>query len=80
MRSLARDELQHREAIMKEVDRLSVGREVSDVKADIRYSGIVPEKVFSFMTKNTCMTVKEEVQALEIGIEGMKTCPQWRRY
>ena len=31
--------------------------------------GVIPDKVFPFMERNVCLTVKEEIQALEVGID-----------
>src|SRR5512133_2495932 len=69
MRGLARDEKGHKKLIQDEVSRIIVGRDVQGVKADARYADIVPDKIFPFVAKDRCLTVKEEIEALEIGIE-----------
>jgi rubrerythrin len=69
MRGLARDELGHKEIIEKEIERISRGLDVSGVQASKRYLGVIPDKVFPFMERNVCLTIKEEIQALEVGID-----------
>ena len=69
MRGLARDELGHKELIEKEIARISHGYDVQGVVASNRYMGVIPDKVFPFMERNVCLTVKEEIQALEVGMD-----------
>jgi rubrerythrin len=69
MRSLARDEIGHKELIGREIERLSSGQDVSDVRADQHYLDIVPQKIFESFPTDRCLTIKEEMAALEIGIE-----------
>jgi len=67
MRSLARDEGKHKEIILGEMARLKKGKE--DVIPDKRYKDIVPERVFESLPEGRCLTVKEEIQALQIGMD-----------
>ncbi|OPY34447.1 MAG: Rubrerythrin [Methanomassiliicoccales archaeon PtaU1.Bin124] len=66
MRALARDEATHRELLLKEIDRLM--KNGGKVEPDNRYIDIVPEKVFAVLPKDRCLTVKEEVEILEVGM------------
>jgi len=67
MRSLARDEGKHKEIILAEMARLRRGNE--KIVPDKRYADIVPEKVFDSLPEGRCLTVKEEIQALQIGMD-----------
>jgi rubrerythrin len=69
MRSLARDEMKHKEMIEREIVRLSSGHDVKNVEADRHYTDIVPEKVFESFPTDRCLTVKEEIAAIEVGID-----------
>ena len=69
MRGLARDETSHMEMIGREMGRLSSGHDVKDVRADQHYLDIVPKRVFGSVPTDRCLTIKEEMAALEVGIE-----------
>lgn len=67
MRSLAKDEGKHKEIIQTEMARIKMGGE--EAKADRRFADIVPERVFESLPQGRCLTVKEEIQALQIGMD-----------
>jgi rubrerythrin len=69
MRGLARDEMSHGKLIDREIERLSTGHDVSGIGPDHHYLDIVPRKVFESFPTDRCLTIKEEMTALEIGIE-----------
>lgn len=69
MRSLARDEMGHKEMIVREIERLSSGQDVKDIGADQQYLDIVPRKVFDSIPTDRCLTIKEEMSALEVGMD-----------
>lgn len=67
MRSLARDEGKHKEIILAEMARIRRGN--AEVRPDRRYADIIPERVFASLPEGRCLTVKEEIQALQIGMD-----------
>lgn len=66
MRGLARDEATHKEFIQKEMARLGA---TGGIAPDGRYASIVPEKVFRSLPTDRCLTIKEEIEALEVGMD-----------
>lgn len=68
LRGLARDEVQHKEHIEKEMRRIAPGTEPSAVLPSRSLLNIVPEKAFPF-PPDRCLTLEDEIAALEIGIQ-----------
>jgi len=68
LRGLARDEVQHKEYIEKEMRRISPGTELATVVPGRSLLKIVPEKAFPF-PPDRCLTLEDEIAALEIGIQ-----------
>ncbi|MCE5295499.1 MAG: ferritin family protein [Euryarchaeota archaeon] len=69
MRSLARDEAQHRQLILGEISMVAGGKEVVAKEVDLSGYGIVPSKVFRSLPKDRCLTLEEEMEALNVGME-----------
>jgi rubrerythrin len=67
MRSLAHDEASHKEIILREMGKLQAAG--SHIVADRRYADIVPEKVFASLPQDRCLTVKEQIEVLEVGMD-----------
>jgi rubrerythrin len=68
LRGLGRDEEQHKEHVEREMRRLSPDMDPAKVSPGRSLLGIVPEKAFPF-PPDRCMTLEDEVKALEIGIQ-----------
>lgn len=68
LRGLARDEVQHKEVIDKEMRRISPDTDPATVAPDRSLLGIVPGKAFPFPT-DRCLALDDEIKALEIGIQ-----------
>jgi rubrerythrin len=69
MRSLARDEAQHKQLILGEISRVTSGKGAANAEVDLRRYGIDPSKVFRSLPKDRCITLEEEIEALNIGME-----------
>jgi rubrerythrin len=69
MRSLARDEAHHKQLILGEISRVTKGKPNANDEVDLRKYGIDPSKVFQSLPKDRCLTLKEEIEALNIGME-----------
>jgi rubrerythrin len=69
MRSLGSDERQHKETIEEVMNHLSPGLDLDEVVPDKELLDIIPKKVFPFPPEGTCLTVKDEIRAVEIGID-----------
>jgi rubrerythrin len=69
MRSLARDEAQHKQLILSEISRAAGGKDTAAKEVDLSKYGIDPSKVFRSLPKDRCLTLKEEMDALNIGME-----------
>jgi len=67
LRGLGRDEEHHKEHVEREMRRIAPDREPADVSPGRSLLGIVPEKAFPF-PPDRCMTLEDEIAALEIGI------------
>lgn len=68
LRGLARDEVQHKEHIEKEMRRIAPDADLEKVRPSESLLGIVPEKAFPF-PPDRCMTMEDEIKALEMGIK-----------
>ena len=69
MRSLGADERQHKETIEEVMEHLSPGLDLDEVEPERELLDIVPKKVFPFPPEGTCLTMKDEIRAVEIGID-----------
>jgi rubrerythrin len=69
LRSLANDEKEHKRLLEKEIDRLGGGKRITDVPPLQEYLKMLPEKVFVPPPKGTCLILKDEISALEKGID-----------
>jgi len=68
MRSLGNDEKEHARMIKKEMDRLTSNGKEAKVEPLREYLGILPDSVF-VKPKDSCLTLEDEIAALEKGIE-----------
>jgi len=68
LRGLGRDEERHKEHLEKEMRRLAPDRDPGEVSPGRSLLGIVPDKAFPF-PPDRCMTLEDEIRALEIGIQ-----------
>ncbi|QLH74946.1 MAG: ferritin family protein [Methanomassiliicoccales archaeon] len=68
MRGLARDEAHHRQVILDEVRRITGGK-VEQRRVDLTGYGIEPSKVFMSLPTDRCLTIKEEMEVLKVGME-----------
>jgi rubrerythrin len=69
MRSLGADERTHKETIEEVMQHLSPGTDLDEVEPEKGLLDILPEKVFPFPPEGTCLTVKDEIRAVNIGID-----------
>jgi rubrerythrin len=69
LQSLANDEVEHKRMLEKEIDRLSGGKGLPDVKPLEEYLRILSEKIFVPPPKGACLVLKDEISALEKGID-----------
>jgi rubrerythrin len=68
LRGLGRDEERHKEHLEKEMRRRAPDRDPGEVSPGRALLGIVPDKAFPF-PPDRCMTLEDEIRALEIGIQ-----------
>ncbi len=68
LRGLGRDEEQHKEHVEMEMRRLAPDKDPGKVSPGRSLLGIVPENAFPF-PPDRCMTLEDEIKALEIGIQ-----------
>jgi rubrerythrin len=69
LQSLANDEVEHKRMIEEEIERLSGGKGMGEVPPLREYLMILPEKVFVPPPKGACLVLKDEISALEKGID-----------
>jgi rubrerythrin len=69
MRSLGADERTHKETIEEMMQHLSPGLDLDEVEPAKEFLDILPSKVFPFPPEGTCLTVNDEIRAVNIGID-----------
>jgi rubrerythrin len=69
MRSLGADERTHKETIEEVMQHLSPGMDLDEVEPEKEFLNILPKKVFPFPPEGTCLTVKDEIRAVQIGLD-----------
>jgi rubrerythrin len=69
MKSLGRDEENHRKRIEAELIRVLEGTNAHAAGPSKEILGIVPSGPFPFPEENNCLRIEDEIKALEIGIE-----------
>ena len=69
MRSLGADERTHKETIEEVMLHLSPGLDLDEVEPEKDLLNILPKRVFPFPPEGACLTVKDEIQAVQIGLE-----------
>jgi rubrerythrin len=69
MRSLGADEREHKETIEEVMQHLSPGVDIEEVEPERKFLDIIPQKVFPFPPEGTCLVVKDEIRAVEIGLD-----------
>jgi rubrerythrin len=69
MRSLGADERVHKETIEEVMLHLSSGKDLEEIEPEKEFLDIIPQKVFPFPPEGTCLVVKDEIRAVEIGLD-----------
>ena len=71
LRSLSRDEKEHRAWLTRQIDRIFPGKDVATIRPDPEYADVVPTNVFPDLPKGACLPPKDEIRAVEtaIGVE-----------
>ncbi|MGD0818476.1 MAG: ferritin family protein [Methanomassiliicoccales archaeon] len=69
MRSLGADERTHKETIEELMLHLSPGLDFDEVEPEKEFLNILPKKVFPFPPEGACLTVKDEIRAVQIGLD-----------
>ena len=69
MRSLGADERTHKETIEEVMEHLSPGLDLDSVEPEKQFLDILPEKVFPFPPEGACLTVADEIRAVNIGLD-----------
>ena len=69
MRSLGADERTHKETIEEVMMHLSPGLDLDEVEPEKDLLNILPKRVFPFPPEGACLTVKDEIQAVQIGLD-----------
>ncbi|MBI0584579.1 MAG: ferritin family protein [Methanomassiliicoccus sp.] len=69
LKSLARDEKEHRAWLLRQVDRIFPGKDVETIRPDSRYASVVPQRLFPELPEGACLPPKDEIKAVEMGIE-----------
>jgi len=68
LRGLGRDEVTHKDHVEKEMRRIAPDRDPKEVIPARSLLGVVPERAFPF-PPDRCMTLEDDIKALEIGIQ-----------
>lgn len=69
MRSLGADERTHKETIEEVMQHLSPGLDLDEVEPEKEFLDILPKKVFPFPPEGACLTVNDEIRAVNIGLD-----------
>ncbi|MCX6651621.1 MAG: ferritin family protein [Methanomassiliicoccales archaeon] len=67
LRGLARDEVQHKEHVLREMRRIAPGTDPSTVRPSMSLLGVAPEIAFRF-PPDSCLALEDEIAAMETGI------------
>ncbi len=68
LRSLAKDEKDHRAWLLRQIDRIFPGKDVSTITPEPEYANIVPQKPFPHVPEGACFTSQDEIRAVEMAI------------
>ncbi|MDW5561712.1 MAG: ferritin family protein [Methanomassiliicoccus sp.] len=68
LRSLSRDEKEHRAWLTRQIDRIFPGKDVTTIRPDPEYANVVPGKVFPDLPEGACLSAKDEMKAVEMAI------------
>lgn len=68
LRSLSRDEKEHRAWLTRQIDRIFPGKDVATIRPDPEYADVVPTNVFPDLPKGACLSSKDEIRAVEMAI------------
>lgn len=68
LRSLSRDEKEHRAWLTRQIDRIFPGKDVATIRPDPEYADVVPTNVFPDLPKGACLPSKDEIRAVEMAI------------
>jgi rubrerythrin len=69
MRSLGADERTHKETIEEVMRHLAPGADLDGIEPEKGILDIIPKKVFPFPPEGACLTVKDEIRAVQIGLD-----------
>jgi rubrerythrin len=68
LRSLSRDEKEHRVWLTRQIDRIFPGKDVGTIAPDPDYADVVPGRIFPDLPEGACLTPKDEIKAVEMAI------------
>jgi rubrerythrin len=69
MRSLGADERTHKEAIEQIMLHIAPDTDLDSIEPEQQFLNILPKKVFPFPPEGACLTVNDEIRAVQIGLE-----------
>ena len=69
MRSLGADERTHKETIEEVMLHLAPGVDLDGIEPEQKLLNILPKKVFPFPPEGACLNVKDEIRAVQIGLD-----------
>lgn len=69
LRSLSRDEKEHRAWLTRQIDRIFPGKDVETIRPDPEYANVVPTRIFPNLPEGACLSPKDEIRAVEMAIE-----------
>ncbi len=68
LKDLARDEEQHRKWIEEAIERIYPGRDPAEIVPDPIFIDVIPRTIFPTLEEGSCLTVKNEIEGVEVGI------------
>ena len=69
LRSLAKDEKDHRTWLIRQIDRIFPGKDVDTIAPDPEYADIVPQRPFPDIPPGACFSSQDEIKAVEMAID-----------
>jgi rubrerythrin len=69
MRSLGADECMHKETIEEVMLHMSPGVDLDGVEPEQNILNILPKKVFPFPPEGACLNIKDEIMAVQLGLD-----------
>lgn len=69
LKSLSSDEQDHKTWLIRQIDRIFPGKEISSITPDPQYANVVPQRVFPDVPPGACLSAEDEIKAVEMAIE-----------